>query len=444
MLIRLNIGNFLSFNEIQEFSMIAGKVRKNNDRVYEGQNIKLIKFASIFGANASGKSNLVKVFRFARQLIVHKFPDNFVNSYCKINKENKEKISYFDFEIKIDNKYYSYGFEIVLNTQQVKSEWLYEISKTKDKVIFERQVEKGEYIVDKYFMNSDINKKLDIYANDVREKDSVLFLKVLNRDKDSFYIDHPQAKVFNKVYQWFRNSLDVTYPNQPLHDFSFLLRNDDLIKLGNYLKVFKTGISKISRKEVLINQIKMELEPSLIKRIEKQLNDDINNDKQDRGHGIFLRAQNKGYYFFTKDNDISKYEKIEFYHDNTDIPFELFEESDGTIRLIDLISILLNKVENRTFIVDELDRCLHPQLTRRFISEFLNIAREKNNQLIVTSHESRLLNFDLLRKDEIWFTDKNEIGETRIYSLDEFNERFDKKIDTAYLEGRYGAVPIFE
>ena len=73
----------------------------------------------------------------------------------------------------------------------------------------------------------------------------------------------------------------------------------------------------------------------------------------------------------------------------------------------------------------------------------LNLAAEKNIQLIVTTHESRLMDFDLLRRDEIWFVDKKENGESDIYSLEEYNARFDQKIDKAYLEGRYGGIPIF-
>jgi AAA15 family ATPase/GTPase len=122
--------------------------------------------------------------------------------------------------------------------------------------------------------------------------------------------------------------------------------------------------------------------------------------------------------------------------------FSIVEESDGTIRLLDLLEILLAG-DGKTYIVDELDRCLHPSLTYKFVDTFLEEAAKKNIQLIVTTHESRLMDFDLLRRDEIWFVDKKKNGETDIYSLEEYNERFDKKIDKAYLEGRYGGVPVF-
>lgn len=92
--------------------------------------------------------------------------------------------------------------------------------------------------------------------------------------------------------------------------------------------------------------------------------------------------------------------------------------------------------------VDELDRCLHPQVTYEFVRKFLEHAGKHDIQLLVTSHESRLLDFNLLRRDEIWFVEKRK-GETKLYSLEEFNERNDRKVDRAYLDGRYGGVPIF-
>lgn len=99
--------------------------------------------------------------------------------------------------------------------------------------------------------------------------------------------------------------------------------------------------------------------------------------------------------------------------------------------------------KEKTYVIDELDRCLHPSLTYKFVDTFLQLAEKRAVQLIVTTHESRLLDFDLLRRDEIWFVNKRKSGESDIYSLEEYNTRFDQKIDKAYLEGRYGGGPIF-
>ena len=133
---------------------------------------------------------------------------------------------------------------------------------------------------------------------------------------------------------------------------------------------------------------------------------------------------------------------IKFSHGKDNILFNLSEESDGTVRILDLLEVLLSG-EGKTYVIDELDRCLHPSLTYKFVDTFLQLATQKNIQLIVTTHESRLLDFDLLRRDEVWFVNKRKSGESDIYSLEEYNTRFDQKIDKAYLEGRYGGVPVF-
>ena len=91
------------------------------------------------------------------------------------------------------------------------------------------------------------------------------------------------------------------------------------------------------------------------------------------------------------------------------ILFNLSEESDGTVRILDLLEVLLAG-EGKTYVIDELDRCLHPSLTYKFVDTFLQLAAQKNIQLIVTTHESRLLDFDLLRRDEIWFVNKRKTG----------------------------------
>lgn len=131
-------------------------------------------------------------------------------------------------------------------------------------------------------------------------------------------------------------------------------------------------------------------------------------------------------------------------HNKSFYDFDFNEESDGTRRLFDLLDILLNSNSNRIYIVDELERNLHPKLTYKFIELFINIFKSKNVQLIFTSHEATIMDQELLRRDEIWFVERSNKNNTKIYSLDRFKERYDKKISKAYLEGRYGAIPVFK
>ena len=122
--------------------------------------------------------------------------------------------------------------------------------------------------------------------------------------------------------------------------------------------------------------------------------------------------------------------------------FEINEESDGTQRLIDLIPAIIDLFKgNKVFVIDELDRSLHPKLSNSILNIFLNGTSNVKSQLIVTTHETSLLNLKNIRKDEIWFIEKNKNGEASLYSLEEFKPRFDKEIRKNYLLGRFGAIP---
>jgi uncharacterized protein len=131
-----------------------------------------------------------------------------------------------------------------------------------------------------------------------------------------------------------------------------------------------------------------------------------------------------------------------------DDQFEFFEinwESQGTQRLLDLIPMLfLMKNSSSTIIVDELARSLHPELSYGLVRSILDNKLNFKSQLIFTSHEDYLLDFELLRRDEVWFVDKNSNGESSIYSLEEFKPRYDKDIRKGYLTGRFGAIPVLD
>ena len=134
---------------------------------------------------------------------------------------------------------------------------------------------------------------------------------------------------------------------------------------------------------------------------------------------------------------------IKFLHGVNSPMFNLSEESDGTVRLFDLLDLLLD-TDDKTFFIDEFDRSLHPALSHELIKMFLENTKHKNTQLIVTTHDTELMNLDLLRRDEIWFAGKMQDNTTNLYSMEEFKTRFDKDIRRAYLDGTYGAIPKFE
>ena len=124
-----------------------------------------------------------------------------------------------------------------------------------------------------------------------------------------------------------------------------------------------------------------------------------------------------------------------------DFGFE--DESDGTRRLFDLLDMLLTETEDVVFVVDELERSLHPKLTQHFLELFSDVHKDRRVQLLFTTHESSIMDQELFRRDEIWFVERSGDNNSTLYSLDRFKERYDKVLSKAYLEGRYGAIPVF-
>lgn len=451
MLIRFNVKNFLSFSErdngmSEEFSMLAGKVRNKYTHLYDNGKIKLLKFAAIFGANASGKSNLVKAIDFMRTIVLYGLPKGHTEKYCKIDEINKEKSSYFEMEIMIENRYYAYGFEIILNKSRFTSEWLFELtSDNKEKLIFSRDIENGSYEFGESLKVKGLIDKLEVYAEDIQEDGSVLLLSMMNKNKKTLYQQYDKAKVFQNVYKWISFGVDVNYPNSPISDYSYMAKTENVEEICRIISAFGTGITGFKMVEVspekVLNNIPQNIKEDILSNIEKRVVRMKNNDNVQE-IGIVMRSS-KDFFILSVDKEENLTCKtIKFSHGDKKALFDISEESDGTIRILDLLEVLLSG-EGKTYVIDELDRCLHPSLTYKFVSTFLQLASKRNIQLIVTTHESRLMDFDLLRRDEIWFVNKRKNGQSNIYSLEEYNARFDKKIDKAYLEGRYGGVPLF-
>lgn len=447
MLIRFNVSNFLSFNEMQEFSMIGGKVRSKTEHLSDDSRLKLLKFAAIYGANASGKSNLISAMDFARTMVVDGFPEGHTNKYHKNIEQNKENPSYFEFEIKLNNKYYSYGFEVVLNKSSIVSEWLVELSPDgNDREIFTRDVKQETYTINNYFKTRSNVERLDIYAQDTKTDDSILFLNIMNKNKANLYENNEELSVFRDVYRWIKYQLDINYPDRPISDYSYFTTEKNADEICNIIAAFGTGISKFKVIDMSMDKMPESLPKPLLKdiisKLEKQ-NKKIKAKDEEHSGGILLRGDKEFFIFEINKEDEISIKTIEFEHTNSTALFTLSEESDGTRRLLDLIEVLLANNSGKIYVIDEIDRCLHPQLTYKLIEEYLKISKNSHRQLIVTTHESHLLDFELLRRDEIWFVNKDTNGHSSLYSLEAYNERFDKKIDKAYLEGRYGGVPVF-
>jgi len=427
MLIRFKVENFLSFNGPQELSMISGDTRNHNDHVHKFNDISLLRMSAIYGANASGKSNLIKAIGSSKQMIVSGIPIP-SNRYFKPSLKNKDKSSYFEYEFENDGRYYSYGFEFLLSKQRIRSEWLYELrSEGDNKVIYQR--------IDNNITHSfegDSKTRMDIYIKDMKNSDTTLFLKEMSRKTIA---DDKSMSVFADVFEWFSKKLNVF----GTRDFSYDVLDaaeDEKDTVIRYLAALGTGITGIgdehvqNPEEIFHRNFINDLRERMIR-------------KNDKGSKLKVNSSSETYIIsLSESNEITVNRRV-FKHQNPDISFGTEEESEGTQRLYNMFSMMASKANDHMYVVDELDIKLHPQLTYRFVELFIKEKAGTKNQLIFTTHESNLMDFRLLRRDEIWFVEKGEDESSSLYSLEDFNERTDRKIDKAYLEGRYGGVPIF-
>lgn len=450
MLIRFNIKNFLSFSSkengnSEEFSMIASGHRRKQEHTYSDDNIKLLKFAAVYGANASGKSNLIKAISFMKRTVTCALPDGCTSKYCRAEAGNKYKPSYFELEIMLNGSYYSYGFEVILSKKQFISEWLVELfPDNREQVLFSRDIINGEYELGGCLIeNPVLRRKLDVYQEDISSDSSILFLTTMNRNKKNLYASFKEASVIKSVYDWLDSSLDIIFPHQSASDYVYS-NASNFDEISRLLFAFGTGVKAFIMKDIseeeVLRRVPEGIRNAFIPKIEDaQAELQLDSDKKSIDYVLSCYS---GLFVITVHADSIKYRTIKLDHGLLDVLFDFDEESDGTRRILDLVGILIAD-EEKTYIIDELDRCLHPRLTYKFVEAFLEVAEKKNIQLIVTTHESRLMNLDLLRRDEIWFVDKRSTGESDIYSLEEYSEKFDMNVDTAYLDGRFGGVPVF-
>lgn len=439
MLVRFVTENFLSFNDEVEFSMIAGKGRNLQNHVIQsnGRNdIKLLRAGVIYGANASGKSNIIKAMAFAKNLIVNGTKPNKsipVNVF-RLDKESLSRPSKFEFDIKYKDVIYSYGF--TLNSNKIISEWLYEIDKVKDKLIFKRAtLENDDVKIDfgSKFKNIADSQFLEFVAKGTR-KNQLFLTETAERNIKN-------VKEFTNVYEWFYEVVNFIFPDSKYAHLVHQIKTDETI--SDFLSLFDTGIIKLEPIEVDVNKITNDF-PEEFKSKFLDILSEIKNDTK----GI-LNTDNVIYGYSKNENGSLSMFKLMAKHKSKDLDgdvlFELNEESDGTQRLMDIIPILISMtLTSQVFIIDELDRSLHPLLISKFLEIYFKMKgiNERNNQIIFTTHSSSLLDLDLLRKDEIWFIEKNNFGESNIYSLEEYKPRYDKDIRKGYLSGRFGAIPI--
>jgi len=414
MLIEFSIENFRSIKEKVTLSMVATK-----DSSLDGNLIKnvlnddsLLKSAVIYGANASGKTNVLMALNFLRALVLNshyhqkgqgiRFTPFKLDKKCSLNPTKMSLIF-----IKNDIKY-NYG--VSFDKEKVVDEYLYHYPNDKKAIIFERNK------TTEYKFTSD-EKEQKVLSD--RTLPNVLYLSKATQEN--------YEKVSN-AFDWFRNSLNVIGPS-----FIGPFIPGDLPESNFTVELLKkdAGLKSYVMKALLEADVGIDDFSTISKKIPR---DEL------KGLPPELLSLMLG--------DKKEFEayQIQTLHKGVAFDFET-EESDGTRKIFSLIGPWIDTLKNgKTLVVDELDTKLHYLLILFLIRLFHDPTQNKTNaQLIFTTHNTSLLDQDFFRRDQIWFTEKNaETGSTDLYSLTEYSPRKDKAIEKGYLAGRYGALPFIK
>lgn len=435
MLIRFMAENILSYNKRMEFAMLPGKVRRMKNHLINAGDIKLLKCGVIYGANASGKSNLIKAVKFSSDIITKGLENiNTFNKHFRLDEERKEAPSIFEYEILLNNKVYSYGFAVELSTKNIIEEWLYLKKIDNEECIFDREwtVDGTKIVSDIKFPSARLKNRFTVYVEDIKGMNKSLFLsEIANKNLE----DIEELRIFKDVYNWFKNNLIVIFPSSKYLGVNRIATNSRVKEeFSKYLNFFDTGITDIRLKNIESDEF--------FNKLPEELKLEYENMGLEQ-HSVLIK-DNK-VYSIEKDKDGNiNISRIGIEHNHSKDLFDLEEESDGTVRLFDIIPLLTLISKDKTIFIDEIDRSFHPKLTIEFIRLFYQISENSKSQLILTTHESHLLDLNLFRRDEIWFVERDSTGNSLVYSLDVFQDRYDKKIEKDYLIGRYGAIPIFK
>lgn len=437
MLIRFVAKNIFSFNEETEFNLFPNKTQRLPHHKIHFNGVDFLRLSAIYGANGSGKSNLIRaISTFEMMVEKGNLPFDVSESKFRLNSDNQNIPISFGIEFLAENKIYYYT--LTYNEGEILQEYLVESKRDNDdELIFIREIVNGKQKIEFYKEYSSDKKNqlfVEVLAEKLLQKDELL-LSFLNSKYPNEFLD------IKNVYNWFDKSLVIIRPhNQPSGIAHILDLDKNLIDFANLLMTnTNTGISKIEIE-------KRKLDDILDNSEQNQFNSIVNNIKNKPNAMSVIKNPITGEEAtIVNENNEVVLKRIVTRHLNNlneNVEFSIGMESDGTQRLIDYIPAL-NDIINRSrvYLIDEIERSIHPNTIKEIISK-ISLDESAKGQLIFTTHESCLLDQDILRPDEIWFSQKDIDGSTRLYSLSDFNIHNTANIENGYLNGRYGGIPF--
>lgn len=421
MLLQFSVKNFKTFKDKATLSLVASnydkKVREDENVIFNEQfDLRILKSAVIYGANASGKSKFIDAISFTRNFIIDSATD--YNAGDKIpvepfllNITSENEPSEFEFIFLFNNVRYRYGFE--LTSQKILGEWLYEKTKVKEIELFYRENQEIETHSKRFKKGGSIAKQGFVRENQLLISKATQFNDELSES----------------IYNWFNGLKTLSGLDESRFQGYTMSLLDDKNKKGkilNLLQAADLSIDDLEVEKLDVNQMPDNMPKSLKEILTKELKE---NNK------IFFTDVRTTKRKFNDDGNFVS--NMHFSMDDN--------ESSGTKKFFALTGPILDVLENGyILIVDELDSKLHPNLVSKIVALFNSKeSNPLNAQLIFNSHDTNLLSSGLFRRDQIWFTEKNKFGEGSLYSLADFKKiRQNEALENNYIRGKYGAVPF--
>jgi len=405
MLINFKVKNFRSIKEEVVLNLQATSSKEfRNEATYEDKNYSIIKTAVIYGANASGKSNLLKAVMSFKAMVLESLIRRNISAglpseFFKLNTETQNKPSGFEISFLLNEKIFTYGFEF--DKERIYSEWL----KKGNIFLFNRIGQ--EIIASRSFKEaSEVLKK--------QTDERVLFLSVLGSYNKEFSKEIIELIKKIKVIHEVGDTLDYTFGE-------FIKNPTRGAEIKEFNLRFNPGVVDIKAKETFTTASQLNI-PDKFKSVLFEKDSPV--------------AQRSMEFLYKKYNSSNK-------EVGTEAMNFMLEESFGTQNAFALSGPIIDSLgKGNILLIDELNLSLHPILCQYLITIFNSKKGNPNNaQLIFTTHDVTLLDENLLRRDQIYFTDKNKFGVTELFSLADISERKGVSFAKRYLEGRYKAIP---
>lgn len=424
MLIEFKFSNFLSYKEMTSFSMVAGKERTNSKTLASIPKfrLKLLPLAAIYGANASGKSNLIKALGFLKTLVTTQRVKGKIPLRHFYYSEDKNTISNFEISFLVNELIYE--FKIACNEDGLLYEELIERNSRSEKTLYLRDKDKVQ-----------INPKINSH-------DAIQCVadRSLNRPCPLLTtLSSMKFKPFEGVFRWFSEELKVIHQDSFLIPYGLDIGENDSRNtlLSEVLRGTDTGISAL---------VSTPVSESSLRLLPSERNELLSTVCH--GSQLIKEAGGGRLLAYFKDGDLA-FRRLNAAHEISGkeylIPLE--EESTGTKKIIDLapaiIDLLLSK-KNCVYVIDGIDHGLHIEINYWLVRRFLeNVNSNTRKQLIFTSQDMNLLRRAGLRRDEIWFVERRRNSPSQLVNAVEFKGlRIDSSLQKLYEEGRLGALPI--